>query len=283
MKFLIFLLAVLSSTSALTFNCTFGWRDFVYLSPPSRYGCINPTITFDGSENLTDVNGVHESGKTHADVEMLTILNVTELTFFPRKIEEFFSNLIAISVDQCDIRALNGDELEPFDKMTWIRLSHNLNLERIPGNLFSLNQLIETIFINQNNISHVGEDLLVNLPNLSHANFNFNKCINQAAVNVEQINYLINSLRNQCPDIIITTTEEPTITTTPDDSSCGDSLEIVCSLQQEVQLLIEEKNALIVELEEYVAGLQLMHAENIAIKSNLNYVFIKSADCVCTA
>lgn len=247
MKSLILIFAIISATNAITFNCTFQFVATTNL--PSTYTCNNAIVSnVEDGAYLRGVYGQHESGKSDSDVKYLFILHVTHLAVFPRGIENFFPNLEAIYIGNSSITSLSGDELEPFGNLFWLSFSRNADFERIPGNLFNSNPLMRHIQFYDNNIKHVGVNLFSSLTNLIFLDFRFNYCVHKwVSNNTAEIQVLINHLSTNCTDIEITTTTTPlttTLSTTPmttttEQSSCGDTNEIICDLQEQNQILIE--------------------------------------------
>ena len=95
MKSLIFTLALISTTRAVTFNCTFTYLSTENLS--STYSCYRPSVSnINESESLTAVYGHHGGGNSNVNVKALIIDDVTGLTFFPRAIEFLTSYFILL-------------------------------------------------------------------------------------------------------------------------------------------------------------------------------------------
>ena len=229
MKSLIFILSIISTVRAVTFNCEFRFVESLNLF--STYSCDDPIVSnVNESENLTAVSGTHMSGKTNNDVKGLFINHVPHLTFIPRGIENFFPNLQALGSFNTSISTLNGDELEPFTNLYWFRFVNIHGFERVPGNLFSSNPSMRHVDFSNNNIKHVGENFLNNNTNMIRLEFDNNYCVNQSA-KYTSIPPLIDHLRTNCTDIEVTT-EEP---------SCGDFNEIICELQEQ-NLILMAKN-----------------------------------------
>lgn len=116
---------------------------------PTTYSCYKLSVSNE-SETLSSVNGIHMNGKSNHDVGFLWLESALEFTKFPRGIENFFPNLIALGVQLGYISSLIGDELLPFSNLTWFVLNHN-TVERIPGNLFASTPKVRSVWFNNNN------------------------------------------------------------------------------------------------------------------------------------
>lgn len=266
MKSLIIILSIISTSRAITFNCTFGY----VMGPnlPSTYSCYNPIITnLNECDHLTAITGQHHDGKTNDDVKLLGIYNNPQLAFFPRAIENFFPNLEAISIWNSNISTLNGDELNPFKNLSWLSFTFSPNLEKIPGNLFKSTPLMKHISFQSNNIKHVEEGLFGSLPKLIFLDFHQNYCVDRNASGIAAVRSLIAHLNNNCTGIDVTTTTKHVTstrvttttpvkttrvttttspvrstlssTTTTKEPTCGDTTDLSCNLLEQNKLLIE--------------------------------------------
>lgn len=239
MKLIVILFALLSSTKALTFNCEFSEREIPTIFLPPLYAC-HLTIIEDisDSEFLTGVNGIHLEERTNADVKFLDIHNVTDLQFIPKGIGNFFPNLEALHFLSCNLTELRGDELQPFPKISWLRLVGNLHLEIIPGNLFKNKPQMEVICLSSNGINNVGIGLLDGLINLRHVDFLFNKCINKLVENDNslseaELNELKVDLQINCSDFQVG----------PPPLICADFNQTICQLQEQNRIMKEQNEA----------------------------------------
>lgn len=277
MKFLIFLLATFSSSRAITLTCNFTMSADLF-NLPSKYSCWQPIFSNLDNNVVTAVNGTHMSGKTNNDVQIFYVNDFTSLTFYPRGLETFFPNLIAIDFDRTNISILAGDELDSFSDLKWFRIAFNPNLRNIPSDFFANNLLLETLFIYANGILSLGVNLLNNLSNLSFADFTLNNCTNNNAIATQpsQIANLIQKLRDDCPDDTTTTTTTTTTTSTttisttlPQEPSCGDLDEVVCEMLTENESLLEENVKINEDLEAKIDQMEALQASNSAIEAKL--------------
>lgn len=271
MKFLIIFVAIFSSTNSLILNCVFTTTGMNQLLPV--YSCYGPRLSnIEENEIITEVKGNHASGKSNADVKLLYIRNHTNLSYFPRGIENFFPNLIALGFESCNISSLNGDEVEPFSKLEWFVIDRNSHLKRIPGNLFKNNPLLSSIWFSQNQISQVGENLLSSLTRLNFVSFLGNLCINEWANNSTQILPLIENLRTNCLEydsITPSTTENP---------SCSDIEESICSLKSQTQLLMSKNEEINLRVNEMTAKIDELSSENKSIQIKLDAILKEILD-----
>jgi hypothetical protein len=254
MQFLVFLIPIFSFSSAIEFNCNFTIRSDTLL--PSTYACVVTTVNLEGNETLTAVHGTHLENKTNADVRHIEGSFKRNLTFIPKGMENFFPNISALRFSYCNISRVNSDDLNAFDQLEWFAMEGN-PIEHIPRNFFAENSKIRVVFLNSNKIKHVGTGLLDSLQDLNHASFAANTCINKWATSANQMPELIEVLRTNCTDIEeeTTTTSTTTLATTTIPSTtveaplCGDLNEVVCNLQEQNQILMENNEKMTEKLE----------------------------------
>jgi hypothetical protein len=201
MKTIIVLTALFSTITAIEIHCTFQhWKvprqyDYLYL-------CAVSGVHVTENKDLERVVGTsHEKGKSDADVQVVSFTRCNNMTFIPQNIHKIFPNIIALMFDQsCKIETLNGDELKDYVNLEWFVISDN-PLKRIPGNLFEFNPKLKNVNFHQNEIEHVGSNLLNHLENLTTAHFLGNACISQTAYKSRaEVLELIEALDKKCPD-----------------------------------------------------------------------------------
>lgn len=158
---------------------------------------------------LEKVEGKHLTGKSNANVEHLSV--ETRPDFIPKDIDKFFPNLKSLRWYKTNLSEISREDLRPFPQLIVLYLPVN-QLLVIDGNLFSLTPNLRWISFIQNQIRHVGPDLLTNLNELERAFFNENPCIDDYASDREGIMRLNDLLPNACP--LLETTTVPVASTT---------------------------------------------------------------------
>lgn len=198
MKFLIFA-TIITISQALILNCKF--EMLIVMCEVGNlctlYSC-NAEIE-DVVENrvVTAVNGLHIGNYTNNEVGYLEISGTKRLSYFPKGVEKFFPFLKGIYIT-ANLKTLNGDELKPFANLTQLVIAQNQNLEKIPGNLFDNNPMMESIWFNSNKIKYVGDNLLNSLSYLRRADFSNNICTNENASNKSELVDLMRNLKTNC-------------------------------------------------------------------------------------
>jgi outer membrane murein-binding lipoprotein Lpp len=270
MIFLTFLLAIVSASSALTINCTFGTESSSDPYLPVTYACSSSKIAgIEESENITAIYGTHQSGKTNDDVLYLELSDIANLKFVPRGIERFFPNLFALNFAYNNITNLRGDELQPLQNLSWIRFGNNRHLEKIPGDLLANKPMMTTVCFFSNAVKNVSSrfiDSLATLQNVDHIDFRSNDCINQIARNSSQLTTLISNLRENCEFIEL-----------PPPPSCDDINSVICNVEEQNRKLVDQNEEMLNEVDllgtqniELNAKVEELNQKHLNLSSNVN-------------
>ncbi|KAJ6603732.1 hypothetical protein Bhyg_17574 [Pseudolycoriella hygida] len=150
------------------------------------------------SEKIVRINGTHQYGNQSINVQGLTVQN-NRLTYMPVNIAEFFPNIIFLDFSLNEISFVNITHIRQFPHLLRINLNTN-KITQLDSNLFAASHSIKFINFSGNKIKHVGHDLI--LPNSGQIFFNANACINEQAVDLDQIAILRFKLLLQCPPTI---------------------------------------------------------------------------------
>lgn len=185
------------SGKAIQFDCNFE------MSSPSslgdRYACIANVIN-SGSPTLESVIGVHQAGKSNDDVEWLRIAH-QNLTSVPGGIVEFFKNLDTLWIEASSLMSISANDLRPFPRLIHLDLLAN-KLTSIDGDLFKYTPNLLWVYFDSNQIQHIGHDLVTSLSDLTVLFFQNNLCINQNALNREEVLGLAPKLSVLCKNCL---------------------------------------------------------------------------------
>lgn len=239
-KFLLAVILLAGSAKAIEFDCDFQTFTLWPLGP--RYTC-NATVTFSGSTSLENVTGLHQTGRTNADVQHLQLHN-QNLSFIPKGIVDFFNNLDVLVIDVSSLTSISAEDLRPFPNLLMLSLWRN-ELTSLDGDLFKYTPHLEVIEFGSNQIQHIGHDLVTNLNNLTFFFIQFNVCINRWAVTRDDVLLLASELSIFCPPLDVTTTTTTTTTVTTTTETPIDE----CPCDDEIEELREENRALGVQID----------------------------------
>lgn len=206
------------------------------------------------SEILEDVSGVHQTGKSNEDVEFLKV-SAGNLPFVPKRVVNFFKNLIALEIDSNAVFSISAEDLRPFPQLEYLALFVN-NIESIDGDLFYFTPHLKCIALAYNRIQHIGHDLVTVMTDLQYLYFNGNICIDKNAVTRAEVEELGPQLSELCPPIEITTTESTTEQPAVVECTCSDEI-------NDLRGSIQEQNLKIAQLEQ--ANEQLLEMNNAVV------------------
>lgn len=211
MKVLIFLLAIFSSTFAISFNCTFSVYSHVIVG--ERYTCTAILSNYEDGPDLTEVTGSHLPLRNNSHVIGVTINSHLALNFIPQQMHTFFPVIGVLNIYNGNLTVIGENDLKDYINLEFLSLQGN-KIVRIPGNFFANAPRMRYMNFNSNRIQHVGENLIEPLFALSQAHFSSNICVNYAVTN-SSFPCLIGTLRVYCQDIMIETTTTPQTTDLP--------------------------------------------------------------------
>lgn len=194
MKLLI-ILAVISSTHSIIFECKYGIG--LYDNIGGIYRCHAASFIGEDIQTLHAVNR-DESGKSNLDVKGVYLnFNGTNIDYIPKGLEDFFPNIIVIIISGGNITKLNGDELNAYENLEYFGIKDN-PLESVPGNLFSKNRKLKSVDFCRNKIRFVDPQLLNGLYRLNRVHFEGNICINEKADYAHAIPFVREILGYDC-------------------------------------------------------------------------------------
>ncbi|CRK91363.1 CLUMA_CG005036, isoform A [Clunio marinus] len=210
----IFLLAIAVSSvmSAVTINCDFHFQVNSWNILSDSYSCRGTVIRNDTNHAVIGVSGNHRAGLNNTHVETL-LLTRQSLTNWLSDVENFFPNLLAIDFSYSSITTLTADNLKPFPNLKVLVIMYN-KIEVLDSNTFQYTIELQHLGLAINEIREVGSGILDELADLKLVSFYGNQCINEAAMNKDQIPALIRSLEENCPRSVIDTTTTPMESTT---------------------------------------------------------------------
>lgn len=200
MKFLIiflFLFQILISTSnsfKLEVKC------FEFESTGYRCVSRNFQIISKDDRTVTEVNAVHEEGKTNKDVKDFSSFD-ENLNFFPLKIAKFFTNLESFKITRGGLKEISGNDLKQFgEKLKKISLEGN-EIQKIEKNLFESNKNIEMILMGENKIEKIEKGSFDGLEKLMKLSLEDNPCTSdsdRAMNDRDAVKYLIEEIEEKC-------------------------------------------------------------------------------------
>ncbi|KAG5668810.1 hypothetical protein PVAND_016734 [Polypedilum vanderplanki] len=200
LKVFIVILTLQSFVYSIELNC----KSFITSNwwTQSLYECENGNIqiTSKTKRTITKINASHNHRKSNKDVDSVWIHD-TIVNFFPKNLEEFFPDLIAISITTSKLKEIHADDLKPFPKLIKLFLTNN-ELEVLDEDLFANNPKLKRLNFDGNRIRHVGGSLFVGHENLLFLHFLNNNCYSGEAKDDRfEVMMLALNIQNDCFDV----------------------------------------------------------------------------------
>lgn len=190
---------MLTMVYSLELDCNYALLDWTDIG--ETYTCYPVTVTATTRVSVTSINGVHKLSKNNSDVKGLHIFR-GECHYLPNNFDQFFENLIGLSIKAVKLKQLSSSDLKPFRELKIILAKSN-DLETLDKNLFGYNTKLEFIYFAENKIKTVGLNILEPLTYLTTADFSSNSCINKKAQNKIQLEELKVDLNSKCVSFIV--------------------------------------------------------------------------------
>lgn len=192
---------ILPQTPAVRVKCEFmtqRWSAF-----GSSYSCDGSIESGETSYSLIDTVGAHQmdsSGRKQRTNENVVGLMVRfqPLSFFPKKIHNFFPNLKGMDFEGCQISSISSEDLKPFKHLEEIIFSGN-KIREIPHDLFAHNKKLIKIDFEDNWVMHIGHDVFSHLQHVHVIDLRDNACTSVATQSHDEVLELIFELSVNCP------------------------------------------------------------------------------------
>lgn len=124
--------------------------------------------------------------------------NCCSMISFPssKSLLDCVSNLNYLSIFECGLTRINGDELKGLEKLSTLDMGYNL-IEYLPKGLFKHTPNLKIVCFDSNKIKYISEDILEPLHNLKHFGLDENESINAT---YDGINMSLAELRAEIVD-----------------------------------------------------------------------------------
>lgn len=144
------------------------------------------------NEAITSVNGL----TTPTTFQGLNFYGMV-VQYLPKNIGKFFPQLRGLTVWSTGLKAIQAADLENLSHLESVYINQN-EIEELNSDLFKFTPKINDVYFGNNQISHVGKDLLTKINSFKRINFMSNKCIDSAATS--DFESFKTELRTKCPD-----------------------------------------------------------------------------------
>lgn len=187
---------MIASASGIAIHCQFYIQSWNMLF--DLYTCRVVSINFENPSIIERVGGTHMTGKENEDVFGFTIaIQQSGNNLFPKNLDKFFPNLLAIEWVNYDLSEINAEDLRPWRALGSLSFAFN-SLTTLDGDLFKYNRDLQIIRFDRNKISHVGSGLLSGLYDLKTFLFRDNPCLNFEARTPQAVQQVIQIMIDNC-------------------------------------------------------------------------------------
>jgi hypothetical protein len=152
-------------------ECTFDTIDFF---GSKKYACEIKTIAIKViGTKIKAVMGVHKDGKSSEDVEGLTI-TYHEVKYFPLGLNLIFPKLKHLRIVDCGLKEINRDHFIGLEELETLDLNDN-NLSFIPENLFKNMKKLKKVSFNNNCLRTLSSKMMQQLVDNKATSINFGR------------------------------------------------------------------------------------------------------------
>lgn len=206
--FIVFSALSLAVSSALVFECFFD-HDMFFDEIKMQYTCALPDgkdhpdkvrYTNSTHRDITNVTGTHLAKYDNSNITQIHIFK-HKFEYFPRGMNDFFENIIAIHAGMNGLAFLEKDDMRVFDKLRFLYLYNNV-LQTLTSDVFEENLQLEYVSFYGNLLKQIGSNILTPLKSIKTAYFNKNICIDKQAVhNLREIAEIKLEIAQSCSNI----------------------------------------------------------------------------------
>lgn len=195
------LVVLVTKCFAIDVFCEFGFP-YAWENIGNVYTCSvkNLSVTTP-NETVTNILGIHETGKTNIDVHKLNIAQPNICQFIPKGFEKFFPNLLGLRVAQTQLVLLTKNDIKVFPKLRNCDMFNNY-LRSLDSDLFDETPEVDYLYFGDNQIEEIGYDIFKPLKNLRKAVFQGNVCIRRNANEKSEVENLQLQINEKCAKIV---------------------------------------------------------------------------------
>lgn len=200
---------LVATTSSTEINCLYRLKFYKELY--IIYHCeAENVIALEPNSVITNVTGQHFSQPIYDGYSMFKgfviykdsevkgiYIEFSVIYFFPKNIEQKFTNLTAISILNSKLREIHQVDLKVFPDLRHLSLRGN-EIQVIEKDLFEFNTNLEVVSFNHNHIKHIDPNVFDALTNIKVLQLALNPCLSHS-LNIERNpKYIILEAQHKC-------------------------------------------------------------------------------------
>lgn len=109
--------------------------------------------------DIANFKGRHILGKSNIDVKAISFKH-TQVKYFPRRISDFFPNLIALQIENCGLTSISRRDLNELQNLNDVSIFDN-DLVELPNDLFKNFDKLTMISLDGNKLEFLSSQLLM--------------------------------------------------------------------------------------------------------------------------
>lgn len=184
------------STESLDVSCEFRFENWAVIERVYDCKVIHINI-ISPSQTIEKVHGVHHAKKSDKSVMALNIFGQS-CHYFPDGIHDVFGNLEGLLIAYCGLKSISSSDLKPFTLLQVLFLPNN-DIVVLEKDLFKFNYRLKAVVLSNNRIKHIAFEILTPMKQLTKIFLYKNHCIDNWAVNPNQIQDLVTEMIERCP------------------------------------------------------------------------------------
>lgn len=164
------IVSIICGAVSVDFVCNYGYR------LDHGYPCAITKGIFDSDNESVTFSGVHQGGKSDADLKLLSFNGnrLLRLQFIPKKAFKQYPNLTDFSLQSCQLGKLKNGDFQGAVNLKYLNLDMN-ELNELDGSTFTGATNLEWLSVSSNGIKEINKDAFNGLLNLQMLYLSQNK------------------------------------------------------------------------------------------------------------
>lgn len=154
----------------------YGWGSF--WNPTNELRCTVKNFVVRAKDQVITTVNQKNSASYHNQTVTKVFISSQIVHFMPEGTENFFPNVNELQIINSSLKYIDKWDLKAFTDLEFLNLPHN-SIEVIRNDLFIFNSKLRYVYLNNNNLKTIGENVFDILKATNFlASFEFNNCIN---------------------------------------------------------------------------------------------------------
>lgn len=178
--------------ASLRLNCNFGRNSETF------YLCQISNLRVDSTNTTVDsVSGFHQKRLNNKNVTGFVIEDSPSMEFMPKAFDQFFPDIVAITVFNAGLSVITETDLQPFPKLR-IFAVENCKMTSLEFRLFLYNPELKVISFRYNQLASIDDRVFDYIDDLEKLDLSKNVCIDKKANDRYKVRRLIKEISAKC-------------------------------------------------------------------------------------